>query len=82
MDHWRTKIKIYVECCICGEQNNVALYGNKIIRNEEKAGRLESALVGYNRLQIPVCKTCYKDIISGRYIEKDVEFYSEFIAKL
>jgi len=82
VDHWRTKIKIFVECCICGEQNNVALYRNNLIRNEEKIKRLQSTLVRINRIQIPVCISCYDDIISGKYSEKDVEFHSDFIAKL
>lgn len=82
VDYWRTKLKIFVECCLCGEQNNVALYRGKPIRNEEEADKLQSALLRINRIQIPVCKSCYDDIVSGKYVKEDVEFYSKFIAEL
>ena len=25
VEHWRTKFKFYNECCICGEQNTIAI---------------------------------------------------------
>nr|QYB22876.1 hypothetical protein [Nitzschia ovalis] len=82
IDYWRTKIKVFVECCICGEQNNVSLYRGDLIRNQDKADKLRSALIKINRIQIPVCESCYHDILSDKYAAKEVTFYNEFIAEL
>jgi group II intron reverse transcriptase/maturase len=82
---WRTKFKIYNECCICGETNNIALHHMNSLRSikpqkREKYAYIRSQL---NRIQIPVCKICHLDITNGKYDKKKpIDFYNEFIAKL
>lgn len=84
--YWRTKIKLYQECCICGEIENIALHHLNSVRNIKKNKkdphqRIRSTI---NRIQIPVCHKCHKDITYGKYNDpkQPIEFYNEFLAKL
>jgi retron-type reverse transcriptase len=83
-EFWRTKFKFYNECCICGSKDDIQLHHINSIRslkNKDNASAIRSQL---NRLQIPVCHTCHKDITHGKFNDpkKPIEFYNEFIAKL
>ena len=85
--YWRTKIKIYNECCICGSTEKTQLHHINSVQNLRKKNKkdthqqIRSTL---NRLQIPVCVPCHNDITNGRYNDpkKPIEFYNEFLAKL
>lgn len=85
-EHWRTKIKLYNECCICGETDSIELHHiNSLssLRKKGKKDRFEQIRSQINRLQIPVCKTCHNDITNGKYDKKTpIEFYNEFLARL
>jgi len=83
-EHWRTKFKIYNECCICGATDMIALHHINSISSLKGKDRYENIRATINRLQIPVCKKCHEDITYGRYNnpKKPIEFYNEFLAKL
>jgi group II intron reverse transcriptase/maturase len=85
--YWRTKIKIYNECCICGSNKNVQMHHINSVQSLKKSkkkdthGIIRSTL---KRLQIPVCLPCHTDITNGKYNnpKRPMEFYNEFLAKL
>jgi group II intron reverse transcriptase/maturase len=85
-EHWRTKFKFYNECCICGETEEIALHHINSLRKikEGKRDRFETIRSQINRIQIPVCNKCHKEITYGKYNDRKspIEFYNEFIAKL
>lgn len=85
-EFWRTKFKIYNECCICGSMDNVQLHHINSIsslkrKKKDNAAAIRSQL---NRLQIPVCHPCHVTITQGKYSDpkKPMAFFNEFIAKL
>jgi nicotine oxidoreductase len=85
--YWRTKAKIYNECCLCGSTEQIALHHINSVKNLKKTKKkdphqaIRSTL---NRLQIPVCAKCHNDITHGKYNDskKPIEFFNEFLAKL
>lgn len=85
INFWRTKLKIYQECCICGETEGIALHHLNSIRSiksdKDKFSYLRSQS---SRLQIPVCKNCHHDITHGKYSDstKPIEYYNKFILTL
>ena len=84
-EFWRTKFKIFNECCICGSMDNIQLHHiNSIASMKEKKDNAAAIRSQINRLQIPVCHSCHKDITHGKYSDprKPIQFYNEFIAKL
>lgn len=83
--YWRTKMKFYQECCICGETQDIALHHLNSVKNLQKHKNKHQIIRStLNRIQIPVCEKCHKDITYGRFNDpkRPVEFYNEFIAKL
>lgn len=87
MQYWRTKMKIYNECCICGETKNVALHhlnSVKDLKKMKKSNSYQRIRSTINRLQIPVCHKCHESITHGKYNDpkKPIEFFNEFLAKL
>ena len=87
-EFWRTKFKVYNECCICGSMDNVQLHHINSIsslkyktKKKDYAAAIRSQL---NRLQIPVCHACHVSITQGKYSDpkKPIAFFNEFIAKL
>lgn len=87
-EYWRTKFKVYNECCICGSMDNIQLHHINSIsslkhrhQNNDNAAAIRSQL---NRLQIPVCHPCHVSITQGKYSDpkKPITFFNEFIAKL
>lgn len=92
MQYWRTKIKLYLECCICGETESISMHHNNAVRNLvkntktiEKTPKSHQAIRStLNRLQIPVCIKCNNDIANGKYNDpkSPIVYYNEFLAKL
>jgi len=83
VDYWRTKFKLYVECCICGEREDVSLFRTRITRNTDvKTQKLTDVLIKFNRLQIPVCVSCNELIVKGKYEKTKPYFSNRTIAKL
>ena len=85
--YWRTKIKLYNECCLCGETEQIAMHHLNAVQNLEKTKKKNQHQVirsTINRMQIPVCVKCNNDIKNGKYNDpkKPIEFYNEFLAKL
>lgn len=87
-EFWRTKFKVYNECCICGSMEGIQLHHINSIsslkyKNQKKdyAAAIRSQL---NRVQIPVCHPCHVSITQGKYSDpkKPIAFFNEFIAKL
>lgn len=81
---FRTKFKIYFCCCICLSEREVALHHINSIRSikDKKRDQFQYFRSILNRVQIPVCRNCHKDITYGRYSDKSpVEFYDEFLAR-
>lgn len=85
-EHWRTKHKVYTECCICGAEDDIALHHINSISALKKQTKDPNQVIRsqIKRKQIPVCTKCHLDITAGRYNnpKKPAEFYNEFIAKL
>jgi group II intron reverse transcriptase/maturase len=84
VEHWRTKFKIYNECCIYKATDPIALHHINSISSLKNRDKYENIRAIINRLQIPVCKKCHDDITHGRYNnpKTPIEFYNEFLAKL
>lgn len=85
-NYWRTKAKIYNNCCICGSDDRVALHHINSLRSikPQKRDRYEYIRSQINRIQIPVCFPCHLDITHGKY-DKDttpIQFYDKFLATL
>ena len=85
--YWRTKIKLYNECCLCGETEQIAMHHLNAVQNLEKTKKKnqhQAIRSTINRMQIPVCGKCNNDIKNGKYNDpkKPIEFYNEFLAKL
>ena len=81
----RTKTKIYLNCCICNSNQNIALHHTNSLGsiNPNKRTRFSYIKSMTNRNQIPVCQQCHLDITLGRYSkQKPIQFYNEYIAKL
>lgn len=82
---WRTKAKVYEECCICGSTDGLALHHLNSVKNLTKKN-LEPIVqirAQLRRKQVPVCHGCHMDITHGRYNDKAVaEFYNEFLGRL
>lgn len=83
-ERWHTKFKFYNECCICGEQEEIALHHINSIRSIKNRDRYEAIRMQINRVKIPVCSSCHNDITNGKYSDPKsfIEFYNEFLAKL
>lgn len=86
-EHWRTKAKLYHECCICGETEKIELHHiNSLgaLRKKGSKDKFEQIRSQINRLQIPICRACHIDITHGKYnrAKKPIEFYNEFLARL
>lgn len=84
-EFWRTKIKIYESCCICGNPDDVAMHHINSLRKikQNKRDKFEYIRSCIKRIQIPVCRNCHNDLTHGRYDRnRPIEFYNEYIAKL
>ena len=83
-EHWRTKFKVYQECCKCGSTDSIALHHTKSLRSKPTKEGFVSVESQVNRLQIPLCGPCHLEITHGRYNNptKPIEFFNEFLAKL
>lgn len=84
INFWRTSFKIYNECCICGNEDNIQLHHinslQKVKDKKDHFGYIRSSL---NRLQIPVCHQCHTKITQGTYNDKKpIQYYNEFLARL
>jgi hypothetical protein len=87
--YWRTKIKLYTECCLCGTTEQIGMHHTNAVRNlnlgkNKKKDKHQAIRSTINRLQIPVCVKCNNDIKNGKYNDpkKPIEFYNEFLALL
>lgn len=66
--NWRTAIKLYQDCCMCGSDDRIAMHhlnslGNLKLNEKDKHHRIRSQI---DRKQIPVCHSCHMDITQGR----------------
>ena len=81
---WRTKFKFYLECCICGSENDICMHHINSLKktkpNKDKFAYIRGVI---KRLQIPVCEKCHLDIHRGKYSkENQIEFDNLYLAKL
>lgn len=82
---WRTSLKIFLNCCICGSDENIAMHHINSLRkiNPKKRQNYNYVMSSLNRKQIPVCKSCHDDITYGRYDgTKPLKLYNQLIKKL
>lgn len=82
----RTKLKVFSCCCICGNDDKVAMHHINSLQSIplEKRKKFDYLRKRLNRLQIPVCFNCHMDITHGRYNNpiSPTTFYDEWMAKL
>nr|YP_009519478.1 hypothetical protein [Rhipiliopsis peltata]AYC65445.1 hypothetical protein [Rhipiliopsis peltata] len=82
---WRTKLKIYTTCCICGSDEKVGMHDMNSLRqiDQNKRDKFEYIRSKLKRIQIPVCHKCHIDITNGRYDQQNpIRFYNQYIAAL
>jgi group II intron reverse transcriptase/maturase len=88
---WRTKFKMYSECCICGASSGVAMHHLQSVRqlttqrnkHRKKEKDFEFIKNQLCRIQIPVCKACHRNITYGKYNkDKPIDYYNQFLARL
>ena len=67
-NYWRTKAKIYEECCICGSTDRLALHHLNSLKNlaKRKLEPIVEIRAQFIRKQVPVCHGCHMDITFGR----------------
>jgi len=65
----RTRSKLGLTCCICGEAKGIEMHHVRHIRKmaEKKAKGFIKLMAILNRKQIPVCEQCHRKIHSGKY---------------
>jgi len=65
----RTRSKLGLPCCICGDEDNVQMHHVRHIRKmtEKQAKGFTRVMMALNRKQIPVCYRCHKQIHAGSY---------------
>jgi group II intron reverse transcriptase/maturase len=65
----RTKSKLGLPCCICGEPQDVQMHHVRHLRKmtEKRAKGFTRIMDALNRKQIPVCERCHRLIHAGRY---------------
>lgn len=83
--NWRTSVKLFLNCCICGSDDNIAMHHTNSLRKVKLKERnsYNYVMSSLNRKQIPVCKKCHDDITYGRYDKtKPIKLYNTFLNKL
>jgi len=76
----RTKIKTYLNCCICNSDKNVAHHHINSLRSikDKTKDPYKVLRQQINRLQIPVCADCHLSITNGTYDrKKPIYFYND-----
>jgi group II intron reverse transcriptase/maturase len=65
----RTRSKLGLTCCVCGEPNNVEMHHVRHVRKmtDKKAKGFTRIMAILNRKQIPVCEQCHQRIHQGKY---------------
>ncbi len=65
----RSRSKLGMPCCICGNSNQVEMHHVRHIRKmgEKKPGGIHALLRSLNRKQLPVCATCHQKVHRGEY---------------
>lgn len=67
----RTRSKLGMPCCICGQTKNIQMHHVRHIRrlSDNKAQGFTRVLAILNRKQVPVCVSCHHKIHAGKYDE-------------
>lgn len=84
-EFWRTKLKLYLNCCICDSPDRVGMHHINSLRSIKpgKRDKFDYIRRQTQRIQIPVCHNCHVDITHGKYNKnKPIEFYNLYVAKL
>jgi hypothetical protein len=65
----RTRSKLGLPCCICGDSERVQMHHVRHIRkmSEKRARGFTRVMSALNRKQIPVCQRCHRLIHAGQY---------------
>jgi len=65
----RTRSKLGLPCCICGDSERVQMHHVRHIRKmtEKRAKGFTRVMSALNRKQIPVCQRCHRLIHAGQY---------------
>ena len=84
----RTKLKTYLNCCICNSSKDIGPHHIHSLRSMKDKNKDPFPLIrqSLNRLQIPVCHNCHTQLTNGTYDkQKPLYFFDqlqETIAKL
>lgn len=64
-----TRSKLGMDCCICGDWNNIHMHHLRHLRKGSKTvvKGFNRVMAQINRKQIPVCQPCHVNIHAGRY---------------
>jgi group II intron reverse transcriptase/maturase len=65
----RTRSKLGLPCCICGDPINVQMHHVRHLRKmtDKQAKGFTRVMAMLNRKQVPVCKRCHRQIHDGQY---------------
>jgi group II intron reverse transcriptase/maturase len=65
----RTRSKLGLECCICGDAKGVEMHHVRHIRkmSDKKVKGFVRLMAILNRKQVPVCEQCHLKVHSGKY---------------
>ena len=65
---WRTSLKLYLDCCICGSTEKIAMHHlNSLSNLKGKKDKHQIIRSQLKRKQIPVCEVCHLRITNGEF---------------
>ena len=82
---WRTSFKLYLDCCICGNTENIAMHHlNSLSNLKSKKDSHQVIRSQLKRKQIPVCEVCHLRITNGEFDSPESlnDLYNNYIATL
>lgn len=83
--NYRTKLKVFQECCRCESQDRVEMHHFNSVKtmNVQTKKNFINRQQLRNRLQMPLCHMCHSDVTYGQYDgESLIGFYNIYVAKL
>jgi retron-type reverse transcriptase len=83
--NWRTSFKLFLDCVICGSEENVEMHHTNSLRKipANKRENYSYVMRSLRRKQIPVCRSCHENITHGPYDKtKPIKLYEDYLKTL